>query len=102
MDDVIAMAGMIGALVLVPACADSIRPELEVDGGATSGDGPLPTGPVATVRNSDGSYTTYLDATSEEVWRQLDLETGLASDTGWDLAGQRFHLKLNGGVSGSA
>ena len=103
MDDVVSIvfiAGIVGALGALPGCAADLRPEAEVD--AAGGDDGGPTGPVSTVRNPDGTYTTRLDATVEDGWRRLDLDRGdeVGADLGWDLAGQRFHLMLNGGVSG--
>jgi hypothetical protein len=80
------------------ACAEDIRPIPELDGP------PAPTGPVATVDNGDGTYTTRIDATSAETWRHVDLTTGTETDAAgaWDVAAQRFHIKLNGGISGTA
>jgi hypothetical protein len=100
MDDVPSLIGLAAALLAVPACAADIRPPAEVD--ATPDDDAGPSGPVQTVRNPDGSYTTRLDATAADAWRRVDLETGTEAATGWELGGQRFHLMLNGGVSGDA
>jgi len=99
MDDVFAMVVLAAALGGAVGCADNIRPEAELDAGG-EGDGAAPTGSVQTVRNPDGTYTTRLDAAAAARWSRVDLETGLAAETGWDLAGQRFHLMINGGVSG--
>lgn len=99
MDDVCTIIMLAGAFAL-SGCAADIRPEAEVD-AMPNGDSMIPSGPVSTVRNPDGSYTTRLDATAEASWRNLDLETGMEAETGWDLSGQRFHLKLNGGISGT-
>ena len=44
-----------------------------------------------------------LDATSEEAWVGLDLDTSEIVDPEgetWDLAARRFEIKVNGGVSG--
>lgn len=78
------------------ACAPSIAPDVEIDAA----------GPPAKVTTAiAGAVTTArIDATDLEAWTYVDLDAGAAStvDGGWELAVQRFHLKLNGGVSGSA
>lgn len=81
------------------ACAADLQPEAEPDAGD-----PAPAGKVSTVRNPDGTYTTRVDATAMDGWTRVDVETGVEpSDEGaWDFAARRFHIKLNGGVSGSA
>jgi len=93
---VLALTMVCGALA-VPACADDIAPPLEPDAGLADA-----TDKVATVRSSDGTYGTRVDATSQTDWILVDLETGgqVAADAPWDLGFQRFHLKLNGGASG--
>lgn len=98
MDEIACTFALAVALCAGPACAADIRPPAEVD--ALPDDDARPTGPVATVRNPDGSYTTWLDASDDATWRRLDLETGMEADDGWDLAGRRFHLRLDGGASG--
>lgn len=57
----------------------------------------------------DGTVLSTIDATSETDWVYLTLADGKQvvpedpdDDTGWDLAFLRFHIKLNGGVSGPA
>ena len=75
------------------ACADPIAPPAEPDADVAAGK-------VTTVRNPDGTYTTRIDATDAAAWTAIDLDTGAEADEGWDLAAQRFHLKLDGGVSG--
>jgi hypothetical protein len=95
---------------LVPlACAadlgageDETEPEAMVDevGGPN----------VGHVDEGDGIVSTRVDATSETDWvylrlsdgRQLEVGDPLAEDAGWDLGFQRFHIKLAGGISGSA
>lgn len=76
------------ALLALPACAADIRPEPEVDGG--------PIGKVSTVTNSDGTFTTRVDATLEDAWTHVDLATGVETEASgaWNVAAQRFHLKL--------
>lgn len=53
--------------------------------------------------DEEGTRSTGIDATDYEVWHHFDLETGevvSADDERWDIAIQRFQIKLNGGVSG--
>lgn len=69
-------------LLALAGCADSIRPEPEDVTDAA----PPPPGVIR------------IDATDPEGWAEVDLD----EDGVWDLAAQRFHLKLNGGVSGDA
>lgn len=82
------LAVLLIAALALPGCAEDIRPEPELDGG--------PVGKVSTVANADGTYTTRLDATLAEAWTHLDLATGVETEPSgsWDLAAQRFHLKL--------
>lgn len=93
-----------GAGVLAAAaagCAADIRPDDFGEGGPSTG--PLvPTGPVTTAENADGTRTTIVDATSASAWTHLDLDTGTeaAADGPWDLRFQRFHISANGGVTG--
>ena len=86
---------------LTSACADSIEPEV-VDGG------PGAAGKVRVADNEDGSHTVQVNANDPEQWVYLSLdqlrhvepeEPGTSVE--WDLALQRFHYALNGGVSGS-
>jgi len=95
MNDFVFAVTVLASLLAAPACADDIAPGPEPDAGG-------PVGKVATVRSSDGTYTTQIDSTSMTEWTFVDLDTGVAvaADAPWDLAAQRFHLKLNGGVSG--
>jgi hypothetical protein len=87
-------------------CADSIRP---ADFGITEDAPPsdagtlVPTGPVTTGRNADGTFTTIVDATAAPAWTYLDFGTrAQASEAGpWDLRYQRFHISANGGVTGA-
>lgn len=86
-------------LLVGAACADPIAPS-DPDAGPGD-DGDVPAGKVVTTRNADGTYTTRIDATDAEAWTSIDLDVGEeVGGPAWDLAAQRFHLKLNGGVSG--
>ncbi len=48
--------------------------------------------------------SSIVDAGDYEAWQSLDLDTGRATedDTLWDLGFQRFHVRTNGGVTGTA
>jgi HmuY protein len=85
-------------LCAIPGCADKITDE-QPDAGATD----PPTGKVRTMRGSDATYTTIVDASSMTDWTYADFETGgeLPAIGSWDLRFQRFHISTNGGVSGS-
>lgn len=48
----------------------------------------------------DGSVRTRVDATDTEAWQRLDLDTGSADDSAWDLQFRRFYVLSNGGVTG--
>ena len=89
------------ASAMLAACADSIEPDV-VDGGAVAG------GKVRVADNEDGSHTVLVNATDPEEWIYVSLgqlrhmepeEPGTSVE--WDLALQRFHYALNGGVTGS-
>ena len=60
------------------------------------------------VTNVGGTTTTTIDATDEEAWVYLDFEsaslatvTSPETDLDWDIGLRRYHVKINGGVSGS-
>lgn len=90
---------------LAGGCAASIQPDKPdastID--AAPSDSLVPTGPVTTGDNGDGTFTTIVDATAVSAWTYLDFETkAQATETGpWDLRWQRFHISTNGGVSGT-
>ena len=89
------------SLLLAAACADDINPSGDRDGGRP--DGGDPSARIVTEDNGDGSFTTRIDATSMIEWVRFDAATGEeAAPSTWDLGFQRFHLQLNGGVTGTA
>ncbi|MFT3693088.1 MAG: HmuY family protein [Kofleriaceae bacterium] len=102
-------------LLCAVGCADNISHETTpADASITPGDdsgsgsgsgsglGSGTPGKASTTRNSDGSYTTIVDATSQTDWTDVDFETGGQVDdsAAWDLRAQRFHISTNnaGGV----
>lgn len=92
----VAMA--MSALALA-ACADDLKAD-EDDGILGGGDGK-----AVTARNEDGTYTTRLDAFAIDTWTNFDFDLGIESiepDDTWDVAVQRFHLKLHPGEGPSA
>jgi hypothetical protein len=108
MHDTLLLLGLFGALFAVPACAEDIAPEGGPDATVQppplpgDPDAGLPPGDVVTVGNPDGTFTTKVNAVSDREWQYVDLHAGIevtASDD-WDLAAQRFHIKVNGGTSG--
>jgi hypothetical protein len=83
-------------------CADDLKPS---PGPADAGGD---VAPVSSVRAGD-NVTTTVDATWPDTWVYFDFETGaeaVSPDTtgarSWDLAFQRFKVKANGGVNGTA
>ncbi len=87
------------------ACAEDLRDRLGPDAG------PSPDGPVELLAQDDGGFDVRVEAKSDNDWIYLDLASAAGvtrvegepppdSDS-WDIALRRFHIKLNGGASGS-
>lgn len=64
--------------------------------------------PIATEGNGDDTFTTHVLADDADAWVYFDFQSGAQvspnvpeDDGGWDLAFQRFHVRSNGGSSGS-
>jgi hypothetical protein len=64
--------------------------------------------PITTEDNGDASFTTRVRAEDADTWVYFDFQSGAQvtpdvpqDDDGWDLAFQRFHIRSNGGSSGS-
>jgi len=91
------------ACAAAAGCASDIRPDDFMQGGPLTGE-LTPTGPVTTIANADGTFSTLVDATSDKTWTHVDFADGTeAVDTGpWELRFQRFHISANGGITGSA
>lgn len=93
---------------LVGACAGDLSPDdngdddvlvLDAEGGPN----------VGHIDEGGGVFFTQVEATSDVEWVYLDLDSGTQlqvsdplDDAQWDVAFQRFHIKVNGGVSGGA
>lgn len=95
------------ALSLCVGCAPSILEEGDEDESSATPSAALDEGAVRHLEEAGGLQLTEVDATSNEVWIYLDLDTGLEVDpedsegaAQWDLAFQRFVIAINGGVSG--
>ncbi|MEM9190864.1 MAG: HmuY family protein [Myxococcota bacterium] len=91
-------------------CADDLR-DVGVEAGtdASNPDGGSVGANLTSTDEGDGVTLTSVDATSREVWIYMDLETGTqvspanADDSeDWDIGFQRFNVKVNSGVSGTA
>lgn len=85
-------AALITSLLL--GCAEDLK--------TSGGDGEAGA-PITHVEHADGTRTTTVNATSEEAWLYLDLDTGQTLEEGapgWDVAFQRYRIKSNGGISG--
>jgi hypothetical protein len=85
----------------VTACAADLQPDPP---GGGDPDGGSAQSHITHTDNGDGSTTTQVDATRDAEWVHLDLETKTevtAADPAWDLAFQRFKIKIDGGVSGA-
>ena len=88
------------AVLLLGGCAA----ELEHDESAVED----PNAPIQTLDQDGDVITTQVDAQSDAKWIYMDLESNEEvtpddpdDDESWDIAFQRFEIKLNGGVSGS-
>lgn len=90
--------GMLGIATLLAAgaCAADLGDKLEA--GPDAG----PAAPVRSEDRGDGVTATWIDATDDATWIQLDLERGEQVDPAdpdsaqaWDLGFQRFHIELN-------
>jgi hypothetical protein len=79
-------------------CAEDLKLETEA----------LPSEPVVTEPAGGNAFTTRVDASDAEVWIYFSFLSGgevipadPATSIDWDLGFQRFHVKSNGGASGS-
>src|SRR5690606_41870107 len=101
---------LILALGATAGCADDLVPGDVPDSGTNNpppqSDGGFPSVSGAfTHELGDGSVvTTVVNASDTAVYQHLDLDTALATKDAakWDLAFSRFHVRMNGGVSGPA
>jgi hypothetical protein len=103
--------GFVCSIFALGAC-QTLAPVGDPDSGArdapaTDGGLPAESGPFQHTVLEGGVVETVVDATSEDAYRYLDLETGLSrtpadplDSTEWDLGFRRFSIVTNGGVSG--
>jgi len=96
-------------LTLMCACAADIEPDGDADAGDGDDAGSVREDPNMSHIDQGDFTETRVDATDEEAWVYLDLDSGEQvtpadpeSDLAWDLRFRRFHIALNGGVSGPA
>lgn len=86
------------ALLLAPACVDDI--------GNTTPGSQTPAASAVTITANASGHTATIDATAADQWQLLDLDAPAAvkgqrsADVTWDLAFQRFSVRVNSGVSG--
>ncbi len=102
--------------LLAAACGPSIE-DLDLDDDGTGGDtgsddtgtddtGTDDTGTDDTgtddTGTTDGSTVLQIDASANDVWVYVDLESGttVSESDDWSLAFQRFNVIVNGGISG--
>lgn len=96
--------GAAALMVLTAACA----PRLETPNDGPDASPDEPTGPVIHQDAGDGVTITRVAATDEVLWLYFDFDSMEAVEPAtpemsesWDLGFRRFHIKLNGGVSGT-
>jgi hypothetical protein len=84
-------------LFALSACAPRLMPGFEIEGGDfTDSD-------VYSVVDDDGVDTTQVQAESQSKWVYYDFESNKEVGEGdaWDLAFQRFKIRMNGGAGGA-
>lgn len=98
-------------LLSLGACADDLGNDPDPDGGIASPDATAapPSDHVTHTDRGEGVTETLVDGTDVESWVALDLDAAgaevdvaIESDTDWDLAIQRYHVRINGGAGGPA
>lgn len=98
--------GRVAATLLLAGCLSACGDDLELK----PEDPPQEENPedgthVRHSANSDGSFTTTVDAQSKDAWVGLDLDLGRQADASadavWDLSFQRFGIRSRGGVNGT-
>jgi HmuY protein len=89
---------LLATLLMLTACAEDLRLETPLSEAAV---------PVITEGDAATGFSTFIDASSQDLWIYFDFETGALATPGdppldedWDLAFQRFHIISNGGDSG--
>lgn len=100
-------------LMLSTACVEDLSVDDPEDTGETStdpddtdadteDDGPIPVGEVRFTDLGDGEMQADVNAADATQWVYVDLVDAARVEAGepWTLALQRYHIKLNGGVSG--
>ncbi len=101
---------MLAMTLVMSACAPDLAAQDDDNGAASQGVVDDMGGPeVSHTDEGDGVFLTRVDATAEDRWIYVSLVDGVQLDVddpqidaSWDLAFQRFQIKLDGGVSGPA
>ena len=91
-------------LCLSAACASTLKPK-EVDPEDTEQEpGFVKDGKFKSRMDDSGVTETIADAFSETEWPRFDLDSAAPDDDDgkWDLEFNRYFVRMNGGVSGSA
>ena len=98
------------ALLASMACAEEIGSDNDANtegGHSNAAASNAATDLLTHTDNGDGTFTTRVEATSEESWLHINLEdrslvtvTDPATSSAWDLGFQRFKIKTNSGISG--
>lgn len=90
-------------LFMSSACAEDLGVDSGEDEQATTSN--EDSGLISHEQLGAGVLRSTVDASDEEDWVYLDLDTGSETrvdDPGWDLGFRRFEIIVNGGVSGPA
>lgn len=98
---------ILASILACAGCAERIGPPPNDNPDAAividddAGDAQIvPTGPVVTTPNADGSSTSKIDATGYDAWIYVDLDAFSATDeaSAWGLRFQRFHISTGEGT----
>jgi HmuY protein len=85
--------------MLLTACAPRLKAGFEIEGGDFTDSS------VYSSTDEAGVVTTQVQATDKEAWIYFDFETDKetsAEDPTWDLAFQRFKIRMNAGAAAAA
>lgn len=103
--------GVVGGLGLLVGCAGDLSEELNKPGtGTETGTPTIPgqSGRVTNTQSTGGVVTSQINAMDQTSWVYFQfagakevMPQDPLSSTDWDVALQRFQIKVNGGISGS-
>jgi len=96
-------------MMLATACAPNLGAGADADADSVVMVDEIGGPNIGHLDEGDNVFLTTIDASSETDWVYLSLVDGVQvepddpqTDPSWDLAFLRFHIKLNGGVSGAS